>query len=369
MKIGKINLRIIRDSLGNKTIEAIVNGHKASSPSGTSKSRYEAKIIETGKSISNFRKMKKQFLRDLTQQKFDELLKKHMKNLGSQATTALSLAFFSKQGEKQKIKNTFPNLLGNVLGGGIHAKKTKMNIQEILVLPKVKTIPQAIKINMKIWEDVGKELKSAELNIESAWSSNITNEEALDIVSRIAKKYRARIGVDFAASHFYRNRKYIYWDRKLTREQQIKYVARLTDEYNFVYIEDPLQQKDFSGFRKLKENLSGALVCGDDLIATNPKRLGMAIRKKSINAVIVKPNQIGNVTDCLKIIRIARKNKIIPVVSHRSGETKDVSICRLAQYTPLAKFGVTGIRKIKLNELARLWHRAENPRMMKFRIF
>ncbi len=361
LKINDIKLRIIYNTLGNKTVEVVLNNkYIASSPSGTSVGQHEAKVLEAEDSISNFNRIKEQFIGTFTQEELDRKLRKHTDYLGSNLTTAVSLAFFSAR-EPLEI---FPNLLGNVLGGGAHGAHGRMNMQEILVLPSVASLPKAIDINQRIWKDVGKALGSPKQNIESAWSADITNEEALDIVSGVAANYGAGIGVDFASSHYYADGKYAYHNKKMTRNQQIRYILDIAKKYSLVYLEDPLEQNDFDGFGHiLKKVGSKTLVAGDDLTATNPQRLKIAIEKKSINAVIVKPNQIGNITDSLEIIRTAKRKGIVPVVSHRSGETKDTSICKLAQLAPLAKFGAAGNRRIKLDALRNMWYSAKKPKM------
>lgn len=363
IKIKDIKLRTIYNVLGEKTIEAIINNKfAASSASGVSRGKYEAKTMPIESAIPNFNRVKEEFLGNFTQQAFDAKLMNYIQVLGSNATTALSLAFFSSAA----VRETFPNLLGNIMDGGTHAKiKTRMNIQEILTLPTATSIPKAIDINTKIWKEVGKMLDHPRHGIEVGWSVDITNEEALSLVSDIARKYNASLGVDFAASQFYKNEKYAYSDKEFSRERHIKYIIDLVKKFNLVYIEDPLEQGDFSGFTELKKKLKNILICGDDLTTTNPERLKIAIEKKAINAIIVKPNQIGNISDCIKVIEIAKKHKIVPVVSHRSGETKDITICKLAQLAPLAKLGIAGNRKPKLDELRRIWFSVKNPKMNK----
>jgi len=363
MRIKDIKLRVIYNVLGDQTIEAIINNKfMASAPSGTSRGAYEAKTQPIETAISHFNRTKEEFIGTFTQKSFDSKLKEHVDYLGANTTTSLSLAFFSPT----ELKNTFPNLLGNVLGGGMHTKiATRMNIQEILTIPNAPSIPKAIDTNIKIWKEVGKKLPHAKQNIESAWSGDVTNEEALELVSGIAQKYNAFVGIDVEASGFYKDGKYIYWNRELSRQRQIKYMAGLAKEFNLVYIEDGIEQNDFEGFALLRKKLKKTLVCGDDLTVTNPERLKTAIADKSINAIIIKPNQIGTITDAIETMEIAKKHKIVPVVSHRSGETKDVTICKLAQLAPLAKLGVAGNRKPKLDELRRMWFDVKNPKMTK----
>jgi enolase len=367
LKIESLDLHTIYDSAGGQTIEASINGHLAACPSGISRSAYEAKVLAINQALKAFEKSKKDLLGAFTQSSFDAKLEKLMPKLGAQATTALSLAFYSASALPEPY-NTFPNLLGNVLGGGAHAPcKTKMSIQEILVLPRAKTLSAAIETNFKIWRTVGEELEkrgACGLNYEAAWNADINDDSALALVVKVAKQNRAQIGIDVAASQFFKQEKYNWSDRALTRDAHIERILGFIKKYKLAYVEDPLHQDDFEGFSKILEATKGkVMVCGDDIISTNLDRLKRAAREHSVNAVIIKPNQIGTVSGSLAVIAHAKKNKIVPVISHRSRETPDTAICRLAQLCPIAKFGVAGMRTIKLNGLLRLWHAASKPKI------
>jgi enolase len=364
----------IYDSAGGATLEASINGHIASCPVGTSKSAHEAPIAPVAQALRAFEKAKKELLGSFTQASFDAKLSKLMPKLGAQATTALSLAFYnSEQSAKPIAGNTFPALLGNVLGGGAHATgSTKLSIQEILVMHRAKTLATAIEMNFKIWRAVGDALAKrgpCGLNCEAAWTADISNEAALELVCKLAKKARALVGVDIAASHFYKNGTYAWSDRTLSRDAHIARVLGFVKKYGLSYVEDPLHQEDFAGFSSIVQAVKGqALVCGDDLVATNIDRLKRAAREHAVDAVIIKPNQTGTVSGALAVIAHATKNKITPVLSHRSRETPDTSVCALAQLCPIAKLGVAGIRTVKLNGLLRLWRLAPKPKITKLRI-
>ena len=130
----------------------------------------------------------------------------------------------------------------------------------------------------------------------------------------------------------------------------------LTDEYNLYYIEDPLEENDFEGFAEITKNVK-ALVCGDDLYVTNVKRLKKGLEKHSTNAILIKPNQCGTLTDTFKAVSLAKSKELTPVFSHRSGETTDETIAHLAVgfRCPIIKTGVVGGERIaKLNELIRI---------------
>jgi enolase len=169
-------------------------------------------------------------------------------------------------------------------------------------------------------------------------------------------KVNIRIGMDVAATELWDGNHYIYSDKKLTQEEQISYIAELVDRYNLLYVEDPLHENDFEGFAELTRSVK-CMVCGDDLFVTNMKRIEKGIKVKSANAVLIKPNQIGTLTDTFKAVKLSKDSGYDVVVSHRSGETEDDSIAHLsvAFNATLIKTGVVGSeRTAKLNELIRI---------------
>ncbi|ELY34853.1 enolase C-terminal domain-like protein, partial [Halalkalicoccus jeotgali] len=156
----------------------------------------------------------------------------------------------------------------------------------------------------------------------------------------------------------YEEGEYQYSDRTRSTAEQIEYVADLVDEYDLVYVEDPLDENDFEAFAELTEKVGEqTLICGDDLFVTNTERLQQGIGEGSANSILIKPNQIGTLTDAFDAIELATRNGIEPVVSHRSGETEDTTIAHLAVATdaPFIKTGAAGSeRTAKLNELIRI---------------
>lgn len=363
--VKSIDLRIIFNSSGDQTIEAVINGNfSASCAGGTSMSSFESKAIDPKTAIRNFDKIKKSFVGDFDQKSFDSEIKKNQKEMGSILSTALSLAFFEMEFRTDSPKS-FPNLLGNVIGGGEHSYGRGPEIQEILVIPRAKTMPEAVETNMMIWKDVKEKLKKLNslhgLNAEAAWTTDFGNEKALEIAREVADKHHAHLGIDFAASSIFRKGRYFYRDKSLTLEKQIGYAESLAKRFDLIYMEDPLEESDFSGFSELQKRLKRTLICGDDLISSDPTRLKRAIG--CIKAVIVKPNQIGTVSDCLELMKMAKQNGISCAVSHRSKETCCPTVAKLALQAEFAKFGVAGIRTAKLNELIRLWGSADTPKM------
>ena len=203
-------------------------------------------------------------------------------------------------------------------------------------------------------------------NDEGAWAPPATIEEAIEILHEAVfevnsqLKLKIRIGVDLAASEFYdpESKKYNYKTMSLSSEDQVNFVVELFDRHNFFYIEDPLQEEDFDGFAAVNAQIGEkCLIVGDDLTVTNTERLTTAIKRHSINSLIVKPNQIGSLSETESVINQAKRNNVIPVVSHRSGETQDTSIAHIAVgfQCPIIKTGAVGGERVaKLNELIRI---------------
>ena len=370
--VAEIELLPIFDSLGNMTVEATINHEcKSSAPCGTSSGSHEAKGLDAKQAIINFERLKNQFIGSFAQAEFDARLKDHAEKLGSSLTTALSLAFFlcDELAEPKPETQLFPNLVGVVLSGGKHAPSKGPEIQEFLVIPKAKTIADAVGVQFEIWKRVRDSLKKNKyqlgLDYEAGWCADISNEKALDIVTKIASDFNAKIGVDVAASSFFSKGRYVYRTMTMTPNEHMDYIIGLTDKYKLYYVEDPVHEDDFESFSYAHSKLKKTLVIGDDLTATNPERFSKAIDMRAINGVIIKPNQAGNVSDCLEIINRADKLDIATVASHRSGETCSGALSHLALRTIFAKFGIAGIRTAKLNELLRLWHECKNPVMRK----
>lgn len=169
-------------------------------------------------------------------------------------------------------------------------------------------------------------------------------------------------------------RRYVYTRDGLRRDsgEQIEYVLNLIEKYGLVYVEDPVHEDDFEGFKELTSKSSGCLICGDDLFVTNVKRLSEGITKGAGNSIIIKMNQVGTLTDTWAATRLAQENSYVPVVSHRSGETAASHIAHLAVAfrAPIIKTGVVGGERIaKLNELIRIEETlGERARMSKLKM-
>ena len=362
MKIYNIKASSIENSRGEKTIQIIIKTNygtfKTSAPSGKSKGRYE--IPAYTKSLQ----AEINFLNNLRLSEilcFRDLLKVEKicsGKLGANSLFALEASLLKALAKKQGKElwkylggkhKKLPRPVGNAIGGGLHSKGVdgkKPDFQEFLFIPSAKTFKQCVKINYKAYKFAKKYLKSSERNDEGAWETSKTDKEVLEIMNQVKEKiwnkYKEKvvIGIDVAGSSFFKGSKYYYKNpvRELNRKEQIEHIKALINQYNIYYIEDPLNEDDFSGFKELnKSRFLGkdggkkwGFIVGDDLTVTNPIRLKKAIKTKSIRMVIIKPNQVGSLVKTREVIQLAHKYKIKTIMSHRSGETEDNTIADLA---------------------------------------
>lgn len=363
--------------------------YSGSAPSGKSKSNYEAFTFDIGRSLKVLERIKHNFI-GLTEEDFgimDEMVVqmagKNFQQIGAHLGFALTSALLkaSTFGDPYKHFNEvrFPYPIVNVVGGGTHGGGT--DIQEFHMIPvRAETFPEAIETCLEAQKRVKTILLSkhefAGKNDENALISGLTEEKTLDILYEIAEDLDSRIGVDMAASGLYSKSKkrYIYpkLDKEAFPEQQMEAVKELVEKWKVYYIEDPFHEDDFKGFAELlawKEDRN-VLVCGDDLLSTNMSRLKRALRYKSCNSMIVKPNQVGTIGMAIEVAEHARKRGYKIIVSHRSGETNDPIIADLA--LGLGHFIKTGVwggeRLAKMNRLLELWDTLEYPRMANLRL-
>jgi len=206
----------------------------------------------------------------------------------------------------------------------------------------------------QVYKQIKKQLKASKTNDEGALQTTLNTAAVLSIL----QKHQAKvdIGLDIAASSFYKNKLYHYKEAKLNSNEQIAHINQLIKNYNLLYIEDPMQQDDFKGFSKITRS-NKHLVVGDDLTTTHITPLKKAIKNKSINAMIVKPNQNGSLITLANIVKMCKKKGIKTVLSHRSGETLDTTIADLAfaLQTDFIKTGIeTKYREVKLKRLVQI---------------
>ncbi|MEM2874641.1 MAG: phosphopyruvate hydratase [Candidatus Hadarchaeales archaeon] len=400
-KIRSIRARRIFDSRGNPTVEVEVDVGRgcvgrAAAPSGASTGKYEVVAFPQGgpeKSIELLRKEVEKRLVGFNaedQEGVDGILHEvdgtsNFSRIGGNAAVAVSMAVAKAAaralglplyrylgGEKAR---DLPYPIGNVLGGGAHAGKMAPDIQEFISMPKgARRFADAVFANTRVHKAVRAGIERRDSTFsggkgdEGAWAPNLDSLQAMEVLAEAcisASKevgFEVRPSLDIAASSLYDEEKgvYVYEREGKTRDagEQIEFVVELVRKYGVFYLEDPLQEEDFDGFAELTRKVGkSCLVCGDDLYVTNVNRIKRGIEKKSTNAVLIKPNQIGTLTDTLSAVRLAKRSGQVPVISHRSGETTDETIAHLAVGwgCPMIKTGaVGGERMAKLNELIRI---------------
>jgi enolase len=389
--ICEIHLRTILDSRGNPTVEADIyteNGFgRAAAPSGASTGLFEAKVRDPVAAIQDAEKNLVPSLigEDSREQTvIDSILRdvdgtSDFSGIGANVAVALSLANAKAAASSlglelfQYLGGVFtPSLplpLGNVIGGGAHAENAT-EIQEFLIVAEGASGPEeAVFANAAVHKAVKILLKehgkSCGKGDEGAWAPQITDALAFELVNEAAGKVSdeldlsIRIGLDVAASQLWNeDGTYHYRDKTRTTEEQVAYIGELVDSYDLIYVEDPLHEEDFAGFADLTSQIGDrCLVCGDDLFVTSTSRIVDGIAQGSANCVLIKPNQIGTLTDTFEAIELAHTNGMDTVMSHRSGETTDATIAHLATAfrCVFLKTGIVGgERTAKLNELIRI---------------
>lgn len=376
MIIKGVSAKAIFDSRKEKTIQinigTNVGNFSASAPAGKSIGKHEAKPYKKDldrdiKTLGNFSDY---FNKEIIE-KFEDLRRIEdivEGNIGANSVIALEYATLKALAKEQKKQvwqlinsNTkkIPRLVGNCIGGGKHSKiNKKPDFQEFLLIPGTKSVKDSFEKNKKIKEQIEQDLKEtdnsfkSQKNDENAWMTSLNEKEILEII----KKYGVEMGIDVAASSFYKRGKYYYENPLLKRdaEEQLAYLENLIRNFGIFYIEDAFDEEDFESFSILLKKFPERLIVGDDLTVTNHKRLEKAIEKKSINAVIVKPNQCGSLLEVARVVELARKNKIKIVFSHRSGETEENILADLAFgfQADFFKFGIDGkVRESKIKRL------------------
>ncbi|MCG1003573.1 MULTISPECIES: phosphopyruvate hydratase [Halobacterium] len=392
-RIESVRFRPILDSRGNKTVEAEVVTEdggfgRAAAPSGASTGEHEAVELPVEEAIAAAREHVaprlegREFAGD--QRGVDAALHaadgtEDFSDVGANSAVATSMAAAKAAADVLGVQlyqhlggafrgRNFPVPLGNVVGGGEHAADATA-IQEFLAAPVgAPSVRQAVFANAAVHERVGELLEergeAAAKGDEGAWAPSIDDAAAFEIVdeatSDVAEEFGfdVQFGLDMAAAERYDGGEYVYGDEVRSTEEQIEYVAGLVEEYDLAYVEDPLDENDFEAFATLTEQVGDdTLVCGDDLFVTSVERLRDGIEVGAANSILVKPNQIGTLSDAFDAIELATRNGYEAVVSHRSGETEDTTIAHLAVAAdaPFIKTGtVGGERTAKLNELIRI---------------
>jgi enolase len=389
-EIELIRMRTILDSRGNPTVEAEVwteHGFgRAAAPSGASTGAYEARARPAREAVEDAcsRLIPSLIGEDAADQVgFDELLREidgtpDFSSIGANVSTALSLANAKAAASSRGLPlfrylggifvTGIPLPLGNIIGGGAHAPGAT-EIQEFLVVPTgasdaAEAVFANAAVHRKVKENLSARGRHCGKGDEGAWAPEIDDRAAFDAVREAVDavsdelKISINMGIDVAASQLWRDGRYHYREAERDTAGQIAYMAELIDTYGLVYVEDPLHEDDFAGFSELTRHVKDrCLVCGDDLFVTSAERIMTGIEAGSGDCVLIKPNQVGTLTDTFEAVKLAHSHGLETVMSHRSGETTDETIAHLATAFGciFLKCGVVGgERTAKLNELIRI---------------
>ena len=379
------NLRAmeILDSRGNPTMKVfceLKDGTTASAsvPSGASTGLHEALELRDGnpkrynglgvsKAVKNVNEeiMKELVGKEFDQKSLDQTLIKldgteNKSRLGGNAILGVSLAFARATALSKKIElyeylgelaenNDFkiPTPMLNVINGGMHAD-SGLDIQEFMLIPvgfdsfrkKIEVGAETIHALKTLLKEKG---YAVSVGDEGGFAPKLsTNEEALDLMEASIKKAgyspkEIKLGMDVAASSFYENKKESYIlkmngkETEATATELVNWYEKISTEHPIISIEDGLAEDDWAGFIEMEKQLGEKIkIIGDDLTVTNSIRIQMASEKKAINGVIIKPNQIGTLTETIEAVKIAKESNLAIVVSHRSGDTEDTFISDLA---------------------------------------
>jgi enolase len=375
--VKSVSAKSIPDSRKEKTIlvtiKTNVGEFSASAPTGKSTGEFEAKPYKKTleDDISTIKKFSEYFSKEIIEkfddlQRIEDIIDGHV---GANTSFALESAILKAMAKEQKKQiwelinpnaKTFPRLVGNCIGGGKHSKTSgkKPDFQEFLLIPKTNNIEEAFAIMKGGKEFAGQLLKKLDGNFnekkndENAWVASITDKDVLDLL----KQLNLPLGIDAASSTFFKRKKYLYNNPifKRTDEEQFFYISNMIENFDLFYIEDPFDEEDFKIFAKLRKKYPDRLIVGDDLTTTNYKRVSEAIKNKSINGLIVKPNQIGFLSEVKRVCKLAKDNNIKIIFSHRSGETEESILADLAFGfgADFLKCGITGKeREVKIKRL------------------
>ena len=385
-----IDLRTILDSRGNATVEADIYTSggfgRSAAPSGASTGSLEAKVKPAKEAVENALQNVIPALIGLDaadQEGFDEQLREidgtpDFSDIGANIAVALSLANAKAAASAMNLPlfrylggafaKDVPLPLGNIIGGGAHAANAT-EIQEFLVVPgDAAGAEEAVFANAAVHRNVKALLKkkgiAAGKGDEGAWAPQIDDALAFELIAEATKivademNITVDMGIDVAASQMWNGEGYKYRDQVRSREEQVAYISELVDKYNLVYVEDPIFEDDFDAFADLNSQIGDrCLVCGDDIFVTQVERIAKGIESDSANCVLIKPNQVGTLSDTFNAVQLAHTHGLDTVMSHRSGETTDTTIAHLATAFSciFLKCGAVGGERIaKLNELIRI---------------
>ncbi len=406
-KITDIHARQIMDSRGNPTVECDVKLSggvcgRAAVPSGASTGAAEALELRDGgnaymgkgvlTAVRNVNEIIRPALIGMTATSQTEIDEKMLaldgtpnkEKLGANAILAVSLAVAVAAAKQKQIPlykyiaeiygNATPCVLPrpmmNIINGGAHADNG-LDAQEFMIIPNgAKSEFEAIRMGSEIFHNLKKILKashnSTNVGDEGGFAPNFNScDEALSTIMDAIRAAgyipgdQVSIGLDVAASEFYADGVYNFEGKKLTSDEMIEFFDKLSTKYPIISIEDALAEEDWAGWKKLTEKLGNRIqLVGDDLFVTNPERLKRGIEMGAANAILIKLNQIGSLTETLNAIRMAQNANFGVIVSHRSGETEDTFIADLAVATNAGQIKTGSMsrtdRMAKYNQLVRI---------------
>ncbi len=400
MKIKNVKAREILDSRGNPTVEVDVileNGilGRAAVPSGASTGEREALEMRdggsryNGKGVLNAVNNVNTIIRDKVigmDAADQELIDKTMieldgtetkSRLGANAILGVSMAclkasaindgkpLYKYVGEGRRL----PYPMMNIINGGAHADNN-LDFQEFMIIPQRDTIHERVRVGAEVFHSLKKVLNEkgyfTGVGDEGGFAPNLgSNKEGFELILEAIKKagYEplkdVKLAIDVAASEFYSDGYYHVDGKDLTTDQLIDFYEELVNIYPIVSIEDPVDENDWEGFRKITERLGDKIqLVGDDLFVTNIKCLQNGIDNHAGNAILLKVNQIGTITETLETIKLAKENGYKTIISHRSGETEDTTIADLAVGLDLGQIKTGSMsrtdRICKYNQLMRI---------------
>ena len=373
--IMHIFAREILDSRGNPTVEVealLADGShgRAGVPSGASTGEHEAHELRDGderyagkgvlKAVENVNETIADELAGIEaddQRIVDTLMLEldgtdNKKKLGANALLGVSMAVAKAAADSASLPlyryiggpnaHVLPVPMMNILNGGAHAD-SGVDVQEFMIAPiGAETFTEALRMGAEVYHALKSVLKSKNLSTglgdEGGFAPSVgSTKEALDLIVEAIEKAGYKLGddvalaLDVASSEFFEDGAYNFEGGRHTPEEMIKVYADLVEQYPIVSIEDPLDENDWDGYATLTEQLGDKVqIVGDDFFVTNPKRLAEGIEKNAANALLVKVNQIGTLTETFDAVELAHRNGYRTMMSHRSGETEDTTIADLA---------------------------------------
>ena len=403
MKITDVKAREILDSRGNPTVEVDVTLEggitgRAAVPSGASTGEREALEMRdkdpnrfNGKGVLNAVKNVNDKIRPVVigMDVFDQygidtaMLEldgtKTKSNLGANAILGVSMAVLKAASKAKNMPlykyvgegKTLPVPMMNILNGGAHADN-KLDFQEFMIIPQRDTIHERVRVGSEVFHALKNVLNERGLSTgvgdEGGFAPDLeSNTEGFELIMEAIKKagYEpgkdVKLAIDVAASEFYSGGKYnlVGEGRSLTTNELIEFYKELVSKYPIISIEDPVDENDWDGFAKITKELGDKVqLVGDDLFVTNKECLQKGIDMKAGNAILLKVNQIGTITETLETIKLAKDNGYKTIISHRSGETEDTTIADLSVGLDLGQIKTGSMsrtdRICKYNQLMRI---------------